>query len=247
MRHIPSWMRNTGKLLLIAAGYVCGVALLTYAHLMDPWLEYTTAPLMKAAAVVVIACFMVWLPYIAFRTKRSWFLVALLVPGGGHLFAWLNWGVAKRAYKIGMVSLAVTVGLMISRSFLCSCGAQHTNFPHCDDLPVLSPEAIAAKQARKAARAQEISEYMERVKEHVRPHWRGKDQFPGLTAQAQFGLDEDGSLSCGNVVTSSGNAKFDPLIIQALNLAGPLPTPPAEIREFCERIVIRFDGGESKG
>ena len=97
----------------------------------------------------------------------------------------------------------------------------------------------------------EFLAYKQQVEGAVKTRWANVIARPGLVAVVRFEIGSDGAVSGIRVVQASGNSAYDASALRAVQLASPLPPPPAryvdQFREFQMEFHSEDQGGQGAG
>jgi len=97
----------------------------------------------------------------------------------------------------------------------------------------------------------EFLAYKQRVEGAVKERWANVIARPGLVAIVRFEIGADGAVTGVRIVQPSGNAAYDASALRAVQLASPLPPPPAryveQFREFQMEFHSEDQGGREAG
>ena len=93
----------------------------------------------------------------------------------------------------------------------------------------------------------EFLAYRQQVINLIHQRWTNAVTQPGLVAVVIFALAADGKISDVRLQKSSGNAAYDSSALRAVQIAGPLPPPPARYQKDFEEFQIEFHPEERGG
>lgn len=82
--------------------------------------------------------------------------------------------------------------------------------------------------------------YRNRVLDSIRERWTWLGKRTDLQTVVRFSVYENGRVFAINVVRSSGDSSYDESVIQAVQKASPLPTPPEAYRSEFKDWEIKF-------
>ncbi len=108
--------------------------------------------------------------------------------------------------------------------------AQQANSKSAAAAPVKGNEVSPGSALTGIARI-ENEKYLETLDEHVKKHWHVPNFLAGakLSAAIRIHVDENGLILKREMVRSSGNPIFDQTVMDCLDKASPLPTPPRRL------------------
>ena len=90
-------------------------------------------------------------------------------------------------------------------------------------------------------RPPEFFKYKEVLEKHIKANWNWFDTSKPYQAQIQMSIDERGNITKYEIVTSSGNSKYDDSVLRAVQKATPLPPPPANVYEFFKDVRLTLE------
>ena len=90
-------------------------------------------------------------------------------------------------------------------------------------------------------RPPEFFKYKEVLEKHIKANWNWFDTSQPYKAQIQMSIDERGNITKYEIVTSSGNSKYDDSVLRAVQKATPLPPPPANVYEFFKDVRLTLE------
>ena len=89
--------------------------------------------------------------------------------------------------------------------------------------------------------------YLQQVNNTVKTRWTTVITRPGLVASVLFEIAPDGTVSNIRLEQSSGNPAYDSSALRAVQLASPLPPPPARYQKEFSEFRMRFNSDERHG